>query len=69
MEGMPEPAWETGEDWFNAQPEDTQRSIMGKGRYEAWKAGDVQFQDFVTHTDDPTWGAGLAVTPLKDLVR
>lgn len=59
--------FQTGEDWLKSEPESVQRFIMGKGRFEAWKAGDAKFSDFVTHTDNETWGGGITPTPLKAL--
>ena len=67
--GVPPPEWESGEDWFKGQSSDTQRKILGKGRHSAWLAGGFNLRDVVHVTEDETWGKGLAVKPLKDLVQ
>ena len=65
--GMPEGEWLGGEAWFAEQDEGVQRSILGPGRLEAWKAGGFEFGDLVTRTEDQTWGAGVIPTPLRRL--
>ena len=69
VQGVPPPEWESGEDWFKGQSSDTQRKILGKGRHSAWLAGGFNLRDVVHVTEDETWGKGLAVKPLKDLVQ
>lgn len=34
------PPIESGRDWFNRQPENVQREVLGPKRFEAWQAGD-----------------------------
>lgn len=68
VSGMPEVRWLSGEAWFRAQPEEVQRQILHDGRFEAWQEGAFSFQALATHTQDPTWGAGLKPTPLNQLV-
>ena len=36
----PRPRTQTGQEWFEQQPESVQRSILGPKRYEAWLEGD-----------------------------
>lgn len=48
--------------------EDVQRAILGKGRYEAWVAGQFEFSQLVTRRYDPVWGGSITPTPLKELV-
>ena len=69
LDGMPEPTWESPEDWFMGQGADTQRKILGPGRFDAWQNNEFQLSDLVTVTHDETWGKGLTPTPLKDLVQ
>ena len=59
--------WVTGEQWFRGQPEATQRSMMGPGRFAAWRAGQFDLPDLVTIQDDPIWGKSPAVTALARL--
>ena len=58
---------ETGKDWFAGQGEATQRQMMGPGRFDAWKAGDVQWGDLAEHVHDPVWGGAYQVRSLRDL--
>lgn len=44
-----------------------QQSILGKARFEAWKAGKIDFRKLATKTHDAVRGTGLKVTQLKDL--
>lgn len=68
VRGMPETTWTNGETWFRQQPEDTQLSILGRGRLDAYQSGAFEFRDLVRRTDNPTWGAGLTPRPLADLL-
>lgn len=64
--GTEPPKWVRGEEWLAKQPEATQRTILGKKRYDLWKEG-TPLTDFAHVTDNVTWGQGLGVTPLKDI--
>jgi len=68
VSGMPELQWQKGESWFMAQSAKTQESILGKGRYAAWKAGMFSLGDVIQVHRDPTWGDSLQVTPLRELI-
>jgi hypothetical protein len=61
-------AMQTGEDWFNDQTEETQRSIMGDTKWEAWNAGQFQFSDMVKDTPNDVYGNMKTVTPLNELL-
>jgi SPP1 gp7 family putative phage head morphogenesis protein len=56
---------ELGRDWLAAQPEVTQRSIMGNGRYDAWQSGALALDDIPMKVSDSTWGDSWVVRPLK----
>ena len=60
---------QTGEEWFSQQPEAMQKQILGKGKYEAWKAGKFNFADIAVHTDDAVYGSMNVEAALKDLVK
>jgi hypothetical protein len=60
---------ESGEAWFNRQPAEVQRRMMGPGRYNAWKAGKFKFNQLATIKPNATWGPSAQVTPLKDLLK
>tara|TARA_Y100000310_G_scaffold152539_1_gene152015 strand:+ start:1005 stop:2105 length:1101 start_codon:yes stop_codon:yes gene_type:complete len=54
-------------DWFAAQPEATQRKMMGNRAFDAWTDGDIGFEDFV-HTERSTqWGDASGVATLKQM--
>jgi SPP1 gp7 family putative phage head morphogenesis protein len=67
VRGMPEVQWQAGEAWLRAQPEETQRAIMGAARWELWQAGDAKFGDFSQRTFSREWGAGVGITPVGTL--
>lgn len=67
LSGLPPLSWQYGPDWFESLPAAKQREMMGPGRYEMWREGAFDFRDLATPTYDPTWGRGLAVTPLSQL--
>lgn len=68
VEGMPELAWNYGRDWIMTQPAKVQQAIMGKGHYEAWKAGMFGLEDAVQIHRNDVWGDSIGVTPLRELV-
>jgi len=65
--GMAPLAWQTGREWFEAQPAAAQRTMMGPGRYQAWQDGKFGLEDLVTVTQDATWGEQVRPTALRDL--
>lgn len=60
------PVIDTGRQWFERQPESTQLSIMGPGRFDAWKSG-TPLSEMTTTTHDPVWGNAPALTPVSAL--
>ena len=62
-----------GRDWLEKQDEETQRRIMGKTRFEAWKNGELSLDDMVEVVSDPIYGpiphlvqlSRLGLTPTK----
>jgi len=62
-----------GRDWLEQQDEETQRRILGKTRYEAWRNGEISLDDMVEVVNDPVYGPlphviqlnRLGLTPLK----
>lgn len=68
--GMPTPKpQESTEQWFNRQPETTQRSILGRGRYDLWKSRQVGFKDFATVRHNDTWGDAIVPATLGELTQ
>lgn len=66
VKGYRDLRFEYGEPWLQSQPEETQRAILGKGGYEAWRHG-VPLSRFASITPNQTWGDTVRVTPVKDL--
>jgi len=56
-----------GRDWLEAQDEETQRRIMGKTRYEAWKNGDLSLDQMTNVVPSAEFGPQPHVIPLRDL--
>lgn len=60
----PESALPDAGEWFAQQDERTQRSILGPGRYEAWKRGDYPMGDWAVRKPNPAWRASYQTSPL-----
>lgn len=65
--GVDVPKWQSGRQWFESLSEATQREMMGKGHFEAWRDGAITLDDLVKITHDPTWGKSLGIRPLKEM--
>ena len=57
----------TGRQWLEEQDEETQRRIMGKGRFEAWQNGDLSLDQMTEVRPDPVNGPQPRIIPLKEL--
>jgi len=51
----------SGRSWFEGLDEDAQIATMGRGRWEAWKAGEMKWDGMVERREHPVWG--VSVTP------
>jgi hypothetical protein len=60
------PEWETGREWFKEQDEETQRKLMGAGRFDLWKQG-MDPRDMVYIKDNPIWGGSPTVRTLEEM--
>jgi hypothetical protein len=60
--------WQRGPTWFREQNAATQRSILGPGKYEAWRAGKFDLDQLVNVRRNATWGDSVQVAPLSELV-
>jgi len=60
------PTWTSGREWFEAQPEEVQRHILGPGRWKAWREGRLLWEDIpvVTMTE---YGPSVGVIRVRDL--
>lgn len=54
--GFPNPVAETGAEWFGRQSEATQKKLMGRQFYEAWKAGMFDLSEMSTTRFDEVYG-------------
>ncbi|MFI8595878.1 phage minor head protein [Rothia koreensis] len=70
LPNAPEPApHPTGPEWFAAQPEDVQNTILGPGRAALIRDGDATLHDMVTRRHNQDWRDSITTTPLKALKR
>lgn len=67
VEGIPSPFGQSGLAWFEAQPQEVQRSIMGDAHYHAWRVGEFELKDAARMHSHPVWGEQPQVVPLKQL--
>jgi len=65
--GIAPPQWQKGPAWLAEQPEATQRNILGKQRFDLYRAGDVDLAQMVTIRRDGEWGRSTQVTPVAAL--
>ena len=56
-----------GRDWLEEQDEETQRKILGKTRFEAWKNGDLTLDQMTDVVPNAEFGPQPHIIPLKDL--
>lgn len=57
----------TGQAWFTAQPEATQKRMLGMKRYNLWRDGKVTLDDMVTRVESADWGGALVPTTVGAL--
>lgn len=62
-------AFETGDSLFSKLSDAQQSEILGKGKYEAYKAGKLRLADLVGEREDEIWGKMYAERNLKDATR
>lgn len=62
---MPDDTVETGEQWFERQPEERQKEIMGDERYGLWKEGNLDFEDMATTRHSDEWGDSIGIRPIN----
>ncbi len=67
--GIPDvPQPETGPDWFDRQPEATQRQMIPVGAWEPFQRGEIALSDFVEEGRNQ-WGPFTVQRPLRDVLR
>lgn len=62
-----DPNWERGQQWFERQSEETQRKIMGPGRFDLWKKEGVNPRDMVYIKENPLWGGSPTMKTLEEI--
>lgn len=67
LHSVPPVRFETGQEWFRRQPENTQRAMLGPSRWDLWQQGEVTLDDLVTRRWDDTWGGALVPAPVRSL--
>ena len=60
----PRPRTQTGQEWFEQQPESVQRSILGPKRYEAWLEGDYPPEAWSVRKTTDGWRDSFHVGPV-----
>lgn len=60
---------DSGEHIFARLDSATQLKILGRGKYNLYKAGQLQLSDLVAETYNPRWGQGLRERSLREVVR
>lgn len=58
-----------GEEWFRAQPADTQREILGKAKYATYSAGRITLPDLVHEEKSRVWGLTRSEASLKEALQ
>ena len=68
VKGFAPPQWRQGPAWFAAQPEATQRKILGPQRYAMYKDG-MAFENFAAVRTNATWGDAIVPATVQELQR
>ena len=68
IKGLEPVQMQSGTAYFQELPEDTQRRMLGKDKYEAWQNGQFAFADLAKRRKSAEWGTHVSVASLKELV-
>ena len=63
--GTPTSKVESGAEWLQRQPEGVQRSVLGPGRFEAWKAGDYPASRWAVRRESEAWRPSYGPGPIN----
>lgn len=74
LRDYPQPKGQTGRDYLESLPEADQRRLLGNGKYDAWKSGELELDDMVAPRYSDQWGtsyqeASLATSQANAAVR
>lgn len=67
LSGIPPITWLSGKDYLRSQPETYQRTVLGNGRYNLWKNGEIELDDIVQRHRNEIWGNSLNPKPIYRL--
>ena len=65
MPRTPQPG--NARDWLANQSDDVQRRVLGAGRFDAFKAGEIELDQLATIKRSRVWGDAVAVKPIADI--
>jgi SPP1 gp7 family putative phage head morphogenesis protein len=65
--GLPPVKWQSSSAWLREQDAQTQRQVLGQGRYDLWKNGQVQLSDMAKTVHDPEWGGAIVPRTVGEL--
>jgi len=65
MPRTPQPG--NARDWLANQSDDVQRKVLGAGRFNAYKAGEIELDQLATIKRSRVWGDAVAVKPIADI--
>lgn len=66
--GLTNPVIETGESWFNRLSQTQKREMMGNARYNAWMAGEFQFNELSQPYQNDTFGEMIKEASLIGMI-
>jgi hypothetical protein len=61
--------FKSGPEWFAGFSDKDQLKVLGRGKYELYKAGKLQLSDLVGYKVDPVWGPQRFEKSLKILTQ
>lgn len=56
---IPDVQWETGREWLEKQGSDVQQHVLGKTRFNDWKAGKLKLEDIPGVRQNDKWGPSI----------
>lgn len=56
----------SGRGWFEGLSQEEQIATMGRGRWEAWQAGELSWDNMVQRREHPVWGVSVTPAPVVD---
>ena len=65
MPRTPQPG--NARDWLANQSDDVQRRVLGAGRFDAFKAGEIELDQLATIKRSRVWGDAIAVKPIANM--